>query len=114
MTVETQTLDLTHESEEIRHQISETRADLAEKLVMIEHQVVDMVQGATSSVAHTIDSVKESVAHTVEAVEDAVHGTVKSMKHALDFTDHVRQRPWLTLGAAVVLGFAFGRFFSRR
>jgi ElaB/YqjD/DUF883 family membrane-anchored ribosome-binding protein len=113
MTVETYTATPAEESAEMRQEMSETRANLAEKLGLIEDRVVDMVQGATNSVAHTIESMKESVTHTVEAVEDAVQGTVKSMKHALDFRDHVRQHPWLALGAAVVIGVACERFFSR-
>lgn len=113
MSLDIQTTD-TEQKAALRHQVEETRSDLADKLELIEHQVAGMVHGATESVTETIASVKESVGHTVDAVQEAVHGTVDSMKHALDWRHHIRQHPWLMLGAAVVLGFACGRYLSRR
>jgi ElaB/YqjD/DUF883 family membrane-anchored ribosome-binding protein len=114
MALETQAKGTTQEAESPRHQVEEIRSDLVDKLETLEHQVVGMVQGATGFVAGTVESVKESVEQTAEAVQEAVQGTVKSMRHALDVRHHVRQHPWLLLGAAFVLGFACGRFLSRR
>jgi ElaB/YqjD/DUF883 family membrane-anchored ribosome-binding protein len=105
--------DPSAEAEVIRHQVEETRSDLAEKLGQLENQVVDMIQGTTGSVAETLENVKESVEHTVEAVEAAVQGTVKSVRHAFNLHRHVQKHPWRMLGVAIAIGFVCGQFIYR-
>jgi ElaB/YqjD/DUF883 family membrane-anchored ribosome-binding protein len=113
VTLEPQGPDPAHEVEVMRHEVDETRSHLMEKVELIEHMVVDMVEGATGSVADTIGSMKESVAHTVDAVQEAVQETVTSVKHALDVRYQVRQHPWFMLGTALLVGFGFGRLLAK-
>lgn len=100
-------------TDDIRHQMEETRSHLAGQVEVLEHEVMDMVHDATEAVSGTIKSVKESVGETVEAVEDAVKGAVSSAKHALDVSAHVREHPWLMMAGAIALGYFVGSFVFR-
>ncbi len=110
MASEIQPPDPAQKTEALHHQVDETRSDLVEKLEQLEHQVVEIVHGATDTVTQAIGSVKDSVGHTVEAVQ----GTTRSVKHALDIRHHIREHPWLMLGTAFVLGYLCGGVLARR
>jgi ElaB/YqjD/DUF883 family membrane-anchored ribosome-binding protein len=106
---------------DLQHQIEDTRTHLMQNVEALEHEVVDLVQGAATAVSGTIDSIQETVGDTVGTVQDAmrdtmtsVRGTVTSLQHALDISEHVRRHPWLLLGGAVALGYLCGRFLNRR
>ena len=105
-------------TEDMQHQIDDTRVHLMKNVEALEHEVVDLVQGASAAVTDTIDSIQGTVGDTVGAVQDAVRdtmtsvrGTVTSLKHAFDIGGHARRHPWLLFGGAVALGYLCGRFF---
>jgi ElaB/YqjD/DUF883 family membrane-anchored ribosome-binding protein len=81
------------ELDDIRHQMEETRASLADKLEALEGQLRGTVEGATNTVSDTVESVKE---------------TVETVKESLDVTRHVQKRPWLAVGGAVAVGYLVG------
>src|SRR5262249_39060989 len=60
------------ETEVIRHQMTETRTSLSEKLDKLEDTVLGTVQDTTSSVVETVQSVKEAVEDTVSSVTEGV------------------------------------------
>jgi hypothetical protein len=104
---------MANEPEMIKHQMSETRASLAEKLETLEQQVVGTVQSATCAVTDTVDSVKEAVQSTVEMAKTSVHDTVEAVKDTFDISRQVRQHPWLMMSGSVILGYAGGYFLNR-
>jgi len=90
------------ELEVIHHQMEEKRASLAEKLDVLENQVIGTVQDATATVANTVEDVKSAVDNVTESVQ----GAVQSVKETFDVTEHVRRSPWAALGTAFAVGFA--------
>jgi len=90
------------ELEVIHHQMEEKRASLAEKLDVLENQVIGTVQDATATVANTVEDVKSAVDNVTESVQ----GAVQSVKESLDIGEHVRRNPWAALGTAFAVGFA--------
>jgi len=89
------------ELEVIHHQMEEKRASLAEKLDVLENQVLGTVQDATATVANTVEDVKSAVDNVTDSVQDAV----QSVKDTLDISEHVRRNPWAALGTAFAVGF---------
>lgn len=102
-----------NESEVIRQQMDETRSALSEKVELLEQQVVETVQGATTAVAETVGSVKEVVHDTVQTVKDSVQETVDSVKNTLDLQRQVEQRPWTMMAGATAVGFLGGCLLRR-
>jgi hypothetical protein len=118
------------EQDEIRLQIDESRAALAEKLEMLEEKVaetvqnasssvaeatasvVDTVNNATASVSETVANVNAAVQGTVENVRSSVSNTVESVRDTFDLPEQVRKYPWAMLAGAVVAGYAGGRYFQ--
>jgi len=90
------------QAELIRQQMTEKRAELAEKLETLEHKVAGVLGGAQESVTETVETVKENVQETVAEV-----------KHALDLTAYVREHPWLAIGGAVLVGYLTHEFIAR-
>jgi hypothetical protein len=90
-----------NEPEVIRHQMEETRTALSEKIELLEKQVVETVQDATSAVADTVENVKEAVSETVDTV-----------KETLDVLLQVERHPWALFGGSIVLGFLGGRLLN--
>jgi len=114
-----------NELEVIRHQMEEKRASLADKLEALESTVRETVQEATAEVSNivqevksTVDSVTDGVQETVESVKDTltegVQETVDTVKQTLNLNDHIRRRPWTSMGVAVAAGWAAGYFFGPR
>jgi len=98
------------ELNELRHQMQETRSSLAEKLDALESKVLSPVQDATEAVANTVEDVKE----VVESVTESVQETVETVKETFNFSDRVREHPWLMFGGAFTAGFLGGWFFLPR
>jgi ElaB/YqjD/DUF883 family membrane-anchored ribosome-binding protein len=94
-------------------EMTETRTALADKVESLEQGLMDSWQSATESVNETIDSVKATVETTVQAVQGVVQDTTHAIGHAFDLAAHCRKHPWLTMGGAVVAGFAIGFFLVR-
>lgn len=119
--------EVVSETEQLRAQIDESRAALAQKLEMLEIRVSETVQAATTSmtevttvVAETVTQAKETVENTVNTVHSAVQGTVDTMrdsitgtvnqvKQTFDIQSHVERYPWQTLTAAVATGYLVDR-----
>jgi hypothetical protein len=89
------------ESEVIRRQMADTRADLASKLDQLESQVRDDVHAAATRVMETVDMVKEQI----DSAKASVHNTVESVKTACSVTHHVEQRPWAMMAGAAAAGY---------
>lgn len=96
---------MVNESEVIRQQMDETRSALTEKVELLEQQVVETVQGATTAVAETVGSVKEAVHDTVQTVKESVQDTVDSVKNTLSLRRQVELRPWTMMAGATAIGF---------
>jgi ElaB/YqjD/DUF883 family membrane-anchored ribosome-binding protein len=93
-----------NELEVIRHQMEEKRASLAEKLGVLEDEVLQTVHQATAAVSNTVQDVTDAV----DTVKQTVEQTVESVKESLDFRDAIRQHPWTALGVSFAAGFAGG------
>lgn len=93
--------------EEIKSQMADTRAKLADKLEILEEQ---LVEPATEAVAETVATVKEAIDNT----SDAVKSTLKKVTETLDLSAHVRKYPWRMMGASVATGFFLGQVLKPR
>jgi ElaB/YqjD/DUF883 family membrane-anchored ribosome-binding protein len=93
-----------NELEVIRHQMEEKRASLAEKLGVLEDEVLQTVHQATSAVSNTVHDVTDAV----DTVKQTVEQTVESVKESLDFREAIRQHPWTALGVSFAAGIAGG------
>jgi len=93
--------------------MEETRTALSEKIELLEKQVVETVQGATSAVTETVENVKEVVTETVDTVKDSVKETVDTVKETLDVPLQVERHPWAMFGGSVACGFLSGCLFNK-
>jgi len=96
----------------IQQQMMETRTSLSEKVTQLEEQVMGTVQSATDAMQTTVEKVKDSVKDVTSSVEESVTSMRDTVRQTFDISSHVRERPWLALGAAVVTGFVTGRLLS--
>jgi len=93
-----------NELEVIRHQMEEKRASLAEKLGVLEDEVLQTVHQATAAVSNTVQGVTDAV----DTVKETVEQTVESVKESLDFREAIRQHPWTAVGVSFAAGVAGG------
>ena len=105
---------MANEPEMIRQQMDDTRTALTDKLEVLEQQVKDTVQGASSAVTETVGSVQDMVQDTVQTVKDSMHETVESVKDTLNIKNQVDRRPWTMLAGATALGFLGGYLLPGR
>jgi len=102
-----------HETEVIREQMDETRADLTQKLETLENKVLGTIEDTTNTVEKTVESVKDAIEGTVETVKESVAETMETVRETFDLPEHVRNHPWLMFGGSVAAGFVAGHLFSR-
>lgn len=66
----------------------------------------------TDAIRQDIASVRDSMIDTIEQIESKVRGTVDTtvehVNRMFDLRQQVRERPWVALGAAALVGFAAG------
>lgn len=66
----------------------------------------------TESIRQDIDATRSSMTNKLEQIEDQVRdkvdSTVSQAKRVVDVRHHVNERPWLSLGAAVMAGYLLG------
>jgi len=108
-----------HQTEVIRQQMQQTRADLQDKLQTLEQQVKETVQetteavtGTVEAVKETVETVKETVQETVSTVKETVDETVESVKETLNLKRMVEEHPWPMLAGAAAVGFVSGRLLA--
>jgi ElaB/YqjD/DUF883 family membrane-anchored ribosome-binding protein len=98
--------------EQIEREMAQTRESLTQKVAALENTVVGTIQTATETVSGTVEQVKSAVQETVstvkETVKDSVSAVADTVKEALNFSDHVRARPWLAVGLSAAAGFLTG------
>lgn len=102
--------------EQIRIQIEESRAALAEKLEALESRVSETVHAATTSVseasaavAESVSTAKVTVAETVDSVQAAVQGALNGIKQTFDISSQHQSHPWRMLAGAIAVGFLADR-----
>jgi len=105
--------------EEIEREMHQTRESLTQKVAALEQTVTGNIQTVTdtvdqvkSSIQDTVANVKDTVQDTVASVKDSlkegVHTVADTVKESLDFSAHVRARPWLSVGVSAAAGFLTG------
>jgi len=100
--------------EVIREQMQQTRNSLTEKVEKLEEQVIGTMQTATDAVQNTVDTVKDTVDNVRSSVEETVCTVKETVRETFDISSHVRERPWVAVGAAVATGFVVGHFVFGR
>jgi ElaB/YqjD/DUF883 family membrane-anchored ribosome-binding protein len=106
-----------HDLEVIRDQMEETRESLGHKLETLENQVLETVQTATTTVSSAVEgaqAVVSSVSEGAKQVVEKVSETVDTVKESLDVTRYVEQYPWVSVGAAVAVGFCAAQLIPSR
>ena len=93
--------------------VKATQQSLVEKLEKLEEKVTDTVENTTNAVSDAVSGTVESVQDTVEAVTEKVtekmEEAVASVKRNFDIRYQVDQRPWVMIGASVLVGYIAGR-----
>src|SRR4029453_19442308 len=56
-----------------------------------------------------VGDTSSAIAEKLAILEHRAQETVDAVKHGVDFRYQIKQRPWLMIGGAVVLGYALGR-----
>lgn len=82
--------------------IVQTRAAIAEKLGAIEQHVGTTMQHARTMMTEIKDKTTSSVRETMQVTKEALNPSV-----------HVTRHPWVSVGGAVVLGYAVGAIYRR-
>jgi len=95
------------ELEVIREQMEETRSSLADKIDLLENQVLGTVENASTAVTDTVEHVKETVAETVTE-------TVETVKDAFNVRKHIENHPWAAFGGSVATGYVIGCLLSSK
>jgi ElaB/YqjD/DUF883 family membrane-anchored ribosome-binding protein len=74
-----------------------------------------MAEG-TEPIRQDIEAIRDSMTDKMEQLESRVKGTVEetvdTVRRTFDVRQHVDERPWTTLGAAVAAGFVLGNLGS--
>lgn len=83
-------------------EIAQTRMAIAEKLGSIEQHV-----GATMQHARTI------MTELADKTTSSVRETIQVTKESFDPRIHVTRHPWMSVGGAVLLGYAVGAIYRR-
>jgi ElaB/YqjD/DUF883 family membrane-anchored ribosome-binding protein len=114
--------------DQIEREMSQTRESIAEKVSLLESQVLGNINALTG----TVESVKEAVADTVQTVREAVVGapsavtdtvkqtlasvgdTVKETVGSFSLTDCTRRNPWASVGTSAGVGFLVGILLPSR
>jgi len=87
MSEEPTTLDIP--PEEIRVQMDQTKADLAEKLAELESHVAETIQTTGTAIDSTMSSIR---------------GAVGDVKESLNLRRQIQQHPWFALGGSLAVG----------
>lgn len=95
-------------AEKIQGEMDETRHALADKLATLG----DKITGTVEDVEETVENVTETASQTVEAVKETVSSTVETVKETFNLQRQVEERPWLVVGAAVLVGYVGGRLIE--
>lgn len=77
--------------------ILRTRMAISDKLEMLEHRVEEKMERSKTAVQELVD-------HTAKVVE----GMMDKTKQTLDPVNQFRERPWVMLGGAILLGYVAG------
>jgi len=103
--------------ERIQLDMQETRAALAEKLMLLEGKVAGTVEQVTNAVTDTVEAIKDTVQDTratVSSVNETVQESVKSMQDCLDVNAQVQAHPWWVMAGSVAAGFCLGTLLNKR
>jgi ElaB/YqjD/DUF883 family membrane-anchored ribosome-binding protein len=76
--------------------------------------VGDACRGTSDALHAARDALRHAAADGAAYARHAAADAIAFAGRALDVRRHVRRHPWLTVGTAVALGFACGRFLGRR
>jgi hypothetical protein len=90
-------------TKDIRDQMAETRASLAEKIEKLENKVLG-----------TVETAQASVEQTAEAVKDTVEITTANIQRTFDLKHQVDRNPWLMVGGSVFAGYVLGVMSTSR
>lgn len=90
-------------TEVIKQQMQDKRAEMTDKLQVLERHVTNGIGDAAEAVTDTVASVTGNVQETVTTVKDA-----------LDISKHVEEHPWLAVGGAVLVGFLAHGYLTQK
>jgi hypothetical protein len=120
-----------HREAQLQQEIEHTRAAMTAKIDMIKAQVDEQVEGARSSIIdgmtalleqvnrvwEVIDHVTSTVEATIEQTQETAQKPVEASLFGIDIIADLRRSPWVMIGTAILVGYAFGsggQLFSRR
>lgn len=83
--------------EELRQQISETKAQLSKKIEALGNQASESVDAASEAMGKTVETVKHTAAKAQHSVE--------KMGERFDVPLQIKRHPWIAMGAAVAAGY---------
>jgi hypothetical protein len=103
----------------IRREMEHTRAAMSAKIVMLQERVRETVEETESAVVGTLNTVLKHVKQvqdtivnvtstvdtTMARVEDLGHKPISGGQPGVELIADMSQRPWIMLGAAVLMGY---------
>jgi ElaB/YqjD/DUF883 family membrane-anchored ribosome-binding protein len=102
----------------LERDIEDTRADMTEKIDMIENRMNETMEGTKSTINNvmekvkgvqdTIDSAKSTIDSILETIKSTMEETVERVKYTSTVIEQVDQNPWIMFGSAVLTGYVLG------
>jgi len=97
--------------DQIEQEMFQTRDSIAEKVGLLENQVLGTIHTATSTVSDTVQAVREAVTSAPNAVRESVKQAVGAVKEAVgsfSVSGCIRDNPSAALGTSALGGFLIG------
>ena len=99
-------------SDELRQEIDQHRHDAERKISDLQQGIQGTAQDLRSQVQHTAEDLRTQAETTVfdlsEQVQGAVESTVHTLSESVDIEGFIKERPLVSLGAALIGGFILG------
>lgn len=99
--------------EDVEGQMRDTRRHMSGQMHALEDKVAGMAQGAADSADRAVRGAADALATATEQVRAAPAAILAAVRRVLDVGSHVRRHPWLAVGCAAALGFAYARLVTR-
>lgn len=99
-------------SDQLRQEIDQHRHDAEAKINQLQGTIEGTAEDLRGQAQSTVDEVKHQVQGTVDdvkhQVQDTVDDTVRAVTENVDIEGFIRERPLVSLGAALIGGFVLG------
>jgi ElaB/YqjD/DUF883 family membrane-anchored ribosome-binding protein len=107
-----------------QQEIEATREAMEEKIIMIEtrvHEAPDGARGTVDSLMESFERIHQTVVQAkatvdslMQVVEVATSETADNVRSTAALIEQVKERPWVTFGSAILVGYILGSLADRK